>query len=210
MNESLRHRSASAASPTIGEEPHDELLAHLHDTVLQEVEQIAVRAAGCLCAHCAPLAAAAHRASHDLREVLAAGGVPEQGESLTVGLRAVVADAVHSGGQHIELVLGPTDDSLTADGIAALIGAAREALNNARRHSRARHVVVYCEEARGSALVSVRDEGVREAATEIREGFGLRRSIIGRMRSCGGWAQIERVGASVIVTLGVGARGFIA
>lgn len=164
-------------------------LCWLHDGPLQALEFIA-HAGWRDGADVACLAAVASRAADELRGFIEAHGDPDLHESFFLGLQEIVANANRDAGVRIELVRGPTDDSLPGDSAVALLGALREALTNALKHSKATRIVVYCEEDDGRALVTVNDNGVGSGQTELRGGFGIDHSIVGRMRSIGGWARV--------------------
>lgn len=185
----------------------ERILRWLHDSPLQALEYIAgggwndgerTDAHG--------LARVAALAADDLRRfILGHHGAPE-GASLVEGVDGVIAEASRHATQRIELVRGPSDGSLTAPVRQALLGALREALTNARKHSGAERVLVYCEEEDAHAAVTIRDEGVGAGLHELYSGFGVRHSIIERMRAAGGWARLEQVAeGGIVVRLGVDA-----
>ncbi|CAM3967713.1 ATP-binding protein [Smaragdicoccus niigatensis] len=72
--------------------------------------------------------------------------------------------------------------------LGAVCGATREALNNANRHSKARHVDVSVQ----GRLVTITDDGVGFAAYR-NAGYGIRASIEDRMRRAGGEGTVESV-----------------
>ena len=122
-------------------------------------------------------------------------------------VREAVAAAHRAGPQDIELVHGPTDGSSEPTLVDALIGALSEAFANVRKHSGATKVVVYCEEENGAAVVTVRDDGIGACPDLLHGGFGVRESIVARMRAAGGWAFVESpVRRGVIVRLGADRR----
>jgi signal transduction histidine kinase len=181
---------------------HDRIRAWLHDGPLQALDYIAAGGYGAG-ADPSDLLALAARAANDLRDFIEhLGDVPET-VPLAEGLRGVVAEARLFAQHQIELVIGPCDGSAAGPDAAALAAAAREALTNARKHARARRVVVYCEERLGAALVSVKDNGMglEPSATP---GLGVHCSICDRLESRGGSARIEGTGSGTLVTLTVG------
>ncbi len=75
--------------------------------------------------------------------------------------------------------------------VAALTGAAGEALVNAGKHGRASKVQVYVEpEEGGGVFCSVKDDGVGFDPASTVEGVGLSRSIRGRVTDAGGRVEI--------------------
>jgi signal transduction histidine kinase/phage shock protein PspC (stress-responsive transcriptional regulator) len=76
--------------------------------------------------------------------------------------------------------------------VAALVGAAREALVNAARHAKVSVVSLYAEVEPDTISVYVRDRGVGfDLSTVDDERHGVRGSILGRMRRHGGQAEIR-------------------
>jgi Histidine kinase/Histidine kinase-, DNA gyrase B-, and HSP90-like ATPase len=77
----------------------------------------------------------------------------------------------------------------------------QEALNNVRKHARARRVVVRMAQRRSSVLLSVRDDGTGFDPRAVRSGFG-RQSMSERAQSVGGRLTIaSRPGRGTTVTL---------
>jgi len=103
----------------------------------------------------------------------------------------------------IELVV--TGDRTLDAGGTALVRALREALLNAVRHG-APPVSVYVEVGPGVVEAFVRDHGPGFDLAEVpQDRFGVRESILGRMRRHGGSAAIRRLehGTEVSITLPV-------
>ena len=105
----------------------------------------------------------------------------------------------------VRLVVGKISDPPSGDQAAAIAGAVREAVNNARKHSQAENVIVRVERSEdGSTTVTVTDDGVGidlDALTRS-SGLGVAGSIVGRMRRAGGDASLERApGGGTRVTL---------
>jgi signal transduction histidine kinase len=83
-------------------------------------------------------------------------------------------------------------DAPLSDDLAAVTGAAREALVNAAKHSGAEAVSLYAELEPEQVSVFVKDRGVGfEVATIADDRQGIRGSIIGRMERHGGTAQFR-------------------
>lgn len=97
-------------------------------------------------------------------------------------------------------------DGLTDDVRAALIGATREALRNAHKHSGTEQCVVYVDRDDDEIRVVVRDQGRGFDPASHDPGFGTRESIHRRLVEVGGRATItSRVGRGTRVTLHAGA-----
>jgi signal transduction histidine kinase len=181
-----------ASVPTAVLAERERTLCWLHDGPLQALEYIAAAGwRGSGDADVAELAHVAAAAAEDLRRFIGEQGESAVHESFFTSVREVVEEARREGVYRTELVRGPTDGSLDAVSLLALIGALRETLTNVRKHSGATRVLVYCEEEDGRAVITVRDDGVGASPRELHGGFGVDRSIIGRMQSVGGWARLE-------------------
>ena len=181
----------------------------LHDTTLQTLEYLASDGYGAELDG-TELRELAGRAAVELRGHLLRLGVEERCE-LVSGLRRVVGDARRRG-EDVHLITENVDGRVRGDDAAALVGAVREALNNARKHARAGQVVVRCEPAAQGARVTVVDDGVGVDVSSIDEGIGLRHSIFERIERRGGRARLESApGRGTLVTLAItGARGVAA
>ncbi|ROS74858.1 phage shock protein C (PspC) family protein [Curtobacterium sp. PhB130] len=173
-----------------------EMAAHLHDSVLQTLALIQQRAE--------PGSDAARLARAQERELRSWLFTDQEEPTSDLGaqLRAVGAEIETEYPVRVEVIaIGPARSDLP-DG---LVAAAREAVLNAARHAGGT-VSVYAETAADRVEVSVGDRGPGFDATAIPEGrYGVRESIIGRMRRLGGTATIGpgpgRTGAEVRLTL---------
>ena len=175
----------------------------LHDTTLQTLEYVAGGGYS-QDANAAELMQVAARGAHELRSSIERLG-EEQGDDLVSGLRTVVSDAQLFASHSIDLVAAHTDASISSSDGAAVVDAVREALTNARKHACARRVVVFCEEDRGRALVTVKDDGVGFEPRRLDKQHGIRYSIVERMSARGGRALVEsRPGEGTLVTLTLG------
>lgn len=185
------------------------ILACLHDGPLQALERLAGGSARPIgCAECAEMRRIAGLAASELRDFIEAPSGASAAEPLHQGVGLVVARARWVADHTIELVRGPTDGSVSGPPLEALLGALREALANVCKHAGAARAVVYCEESGGAALVEVRDDGVGATPDQLRRGFGIRNSVVGRMEAAGGWARVEPAPAGgLVVTLGLGSTG---
>ncbi len=180
----------------------------LHDSPLQALEFIA-QGGWCEAGHADPteLVRAAAIAAEELRRFIEGTDTATARGSFMERVREVVAAAHRAGVQDIELVHGPTDGSSDPTLVDALVGALSEAFANVRKHSGATTVVVYCEEENGAAVVTVRDDGIGASPDLLHGGFGVRESIVARMRAAGGWAFVESpVRRGVTVRLGANRR----
>jgi signal transduction histidine kinase len=123
---------------------------------------------------------------------------------LVAGLQQVVAAARERGSANVELVIA-LERRVYGSDAAALVGAAREALNNVYKHAQASRVIVRCESAGTGARVVVSDDGIGADFSTVEAGIGLRHSIIERMVSHGGRADIKSApGRGTLVTLTTG------
>lgn len=178
-----------------------DIAAHLHDSVLQTLALIRSRAHDS--DEVAKLARAQER---ELRSWLYDDRVAP-GESLAAGLREAVAQLEDQHGVPVEVIV--VGDRRPDEATDALLRAAREAVANAVRHGRP-PVSVYLEVGPEAVEVFVNDRGAGfdlDAVPEDR--FGVRESIIGRMRRHGGSASVrcKDSGTEVALRLPVPAEG---
>ncbi|MEU6078478.1 ATP-binding protein [Micromonospora sp. NPDC047074] len=166
-------------------------LRSLHDTVLQTMEAIALHHATDETAPAARLAearAAARGQAARLRRMLddsgggdnpLASGLAELVEELAGrGLRVELAVAAGAGSR----MAGPDRD--------AVLGGVREALGNVVKHAGIGDAVVRAAEESSALVVVVRDHGCGFDVVG-RPGFGIRESIVARLREVGGKATVE-------------------
>ncbi|MGI8730358.1 MAG: sensor histidine kinase [Solirubrobacteraceae bacterium] len=169
------------------EEAREWVRGHLHDTVLQILEFIAGDGLGTRLSS-SQIAVLAASSARDLRCWLDTPvGVSPVG--LVAELEQLAGEAGRLGSMGVELIIGPIDHPPAGEQAAALVGAAREALTNARKHAWASQVIVYVEARDGAASITVTDDGV---GIDGPHGLGLQGSIVGRMRRAGGRAAIQR------------------
>lgn len=160
-----------------------DIAAHLHDSVLQTLALIRARAANA--DEVAKLARAQER---ELRSWLYDDRVTP-GTSVAADLRDVVAEVEDHHGVPVEVVV--VGDRTPDERTAGLLRATREALVNAVRHGRP-PVSVYLEVGPGVVEVFVKDRGDGFDLDEVPDDrFGVRESIIGRMRRLGGDATVR-------------------
>ena len=184
------------------EDEREWVRGHLHDTALQILEFIAGDGfgTGLSASKISRLAGGAARDLHRWIDRADEEHCPE----LLPELEQVTAEA-RSLNSKVELVVGHIGTPPTSEQIAALTGAVREAVTNARKHAQASSVVVRVETGMdGRTAVTVTDDGVGidpelvAAAT----GLGVKGSIVGRMKRVGGHASLEDApGGGTLVTL---------
>lgn len=164
----------------------------LHDTVLQSLEAMAsssrVDAADPATA-LAELRATARVEAARLRRVLHAP--PSRDGALDTALGEVAAEATARGLRVRLVAADSTKVRIARSRLEALCGATGEALSNVARHSGAADVVVRVDLTEEGVRVVVRDHGRGFEADPHRFGFGIRESILGRIRDVGGWAHVQ-------------------
>jgi two-component sensor histidine kinase len=184
------------------EEEREWLRGHLHDTALQILEFIAGDgfATGLSASQISTLAG---RAAHDLHRWIDDGDERDEAELLPE-LEQVTAEA-RLLDPRVQLVVGHIGTPPTSEQVAALAGAVREAVTNARKHSQATHVIVRVETGSdGRTAVTVTDDGVGIDPELVANatGLGVKGSIVGRMKRVGGHASLEDApGGGTLVTL---------
>jgi len=169
-----------------------DIAAHLHDSVLQTLALIRVRSGDPV-----EVARMARAQERELREWLYADR-PAPGESLAAAVRAVVAEVEDSrvglDGQPVAVDVVVVGDTVPDDGADALLAATREALVNAVTHGRA-PVSLYLEVRDDALEVFVRDRGAGFDVDQVPpDRFGVRESIVGRVRRRGGTASVTSSG----------------
>jgi anti-sigma regulatory factor (Ser/Thr protein kinase) len=184
------------------EEERDWVRGHLHDTALQILEFIAGDGFGTGLS-ASKISRLAGGAARDLHRWI--DGEGEQAEAELLPELELVAAEARSLDPRVELVVGHIGTPPTSEQVAALAGAVREAVTNARKHSHATHVVVRVETGSdGHTAVTVTDDGVGidPALVANATGLGVKGSIVGRMKRVGGHASLEDApGGGTLVTL---------
>ncbi len=165
-----------------------DIAAHLHDSVLQTLAIIRARAD-----EPSEVARMARAQERELREWLYQDR-PAPGTSIAAEMRAVVAEVedTRSGpeGEAVAVDLVVVGDRAPDAGTAALLQATREALVNAVVHGRP-PVSAYLEVGDEQVEVFVRDHGDGFDLDDIpSDRFGVRESILGRVRRRGGTATV--------------------
>jgi phage shock protein PspC (stress-responsive transcriptional regulator)/signal transduction histidine kinase len=170
-------------SERIRSQERADIAAHLHDSVLQTLALIQRNAESPR-----EVVRLARGQERTLRTLLysdrAASG------QFATQLRNAAAEVEDDYAIPVETVI--VGDAPLDDDLAALVAAAREALVNAAKHSRAAAVSVYAEFEAGQVSVFVKDRGVGfDLATVAADRQGVRGSIIGRMERHGGTVRVR-------------------
>jgi signal transduction histidine kinase/phage shock protein PspC (stress-responsive transcriptional regulator) len=166
-----------------------DIAAHLHDSVLQTLALIRARADDPT-----EVARMARAQERELREWLY-DDRPAPGTSVVAALRAIVAEIEDSrsgpGGEAVVIDVVVVGDRAPDAATEALLQATREALVNAVVHGRP-PVSLYLEFGPEAVEVFVRDRGEGFDLESIPpDRFGVRESIIGRVRRRGGSASVQ-------------------
>ncbi len=173
-----------------------DIAAHLHDSVLQTLALIRKQAD-----NPEEVARVARAQERELRAWLY-DDRPAPGTSLAAELATVVAEVEDLEAIAVETVV--VGDRTPDEDTAALLLATREALLNAARHGKA-PVTVYLEVSDHQVEVFVRDRGEGFDLDDVPvDRFGVRESILGRVRRRGGTAEVESTpGRGTEVRLGL-------
>ncbi|GAA4780108.1 ATP-binding protein [Microbacterium gilvum] len=173
----------SARIQGIRDEQRAEMAAHLHDSVLQTLALIQNRAGAS-----SEVGRIARAQERELRAWLYDDDEPADSD-LATDLRDY-ATALELDYEVAVTVVSAGSSAERASGEVA--AAAREAMLNAARHAGG-EVSVYIEGAPGAVDVFVRDRGAGFDPADVPDDrFGVRESIIGRMRRVGGMAAVSR------------------
>jgi signal transduction histidine kinase len=165
------------------------LRIRLHDTTLQTLEFIANAGTMGHDADVERLMRLAAREATELRHLIEGLTRPDP-LSLSASLADLVDRTEAYGDERIELVVGAADDSVERFASLELAAAAGEAITNARKHAAATRIVVYLEERRGGALITVKDDGRGADLSALRPRLGLSVSIKSRITRLGGKAEL--------------------
>jgi len=190
---------AAERAERIRSQERAELAAHVHDSVLQTLTLVQKRAGDPR-----EVAALARRQERELRDWLADDGRRRGEKSFEAALQAA-AEAVEDDHRVVIDTVIVGDCEIDAP-VEALLGAAREALQNAARHAgEAGPIRLYAEVRERRVEVFVRDRGPGfDPAAVPADRQGVRESIIGRMRRAGGSADVRSVpGGGTEVALGL-------
>jgi signal transduction histidine kinase len=180
-------------------EVRERIARDLHDGVLQTLAIIERRAPT------PELARLAREQERELRAYLFADYRAPGG--LAAALWAAVAPLERAWPTTaVTVTIGDDVPPLAPEQIAAAGGAAAEALTNAAKHGRARHVVVFADldEPTGGLFLSIKDDGDGCDPAAIVERQGMSHSIRGRVSSVGGrvdFASAPGDGSEVRITM---------
>jgi len=161
----------------------EEIAAKVHDSVLQTLALIQ-RNSG------APreVTRLARGQERELRALLY-GGHDTSG-NFAEGIRVAAAEIEDSYGVNVDSVV--VGDAPMSPSMNAVVGACREAMQNAAKHSHASSVSVYVEVEPTAVVAYVRDRGVGFVLDEIADDRqGVRGSIIGRVERHGGDVSVS-------------------
>ncbi|HBX76065.1 MAG TPA: hypothetical protein DEG43_00325 [Acidimicrobiaceae bacterium] len=182
----------------------------LHDGVLQTLAVFERRSED------PDLARMARATERDLREYLfGVGSTAELGGAVELGpaLREAAAKIEDRFGCAVRVVLAPDLPTPHPSVIAALTGAAAEAMNNAGKHSHSTSITVYCEPIEEEGIsCSIRDNGTGFDPSSTVEGVGLTSSVRGRLSEVGGTVQIESApgrGTEILLTIPYSSGGSV-
>ncbi|HEX2041857.1 MAG TPA: ATP-binding protein [Acidimicrobiales bacterium] len=175
----------------------EEVARTLHDGVLQTLAVVEHRATD------PALARLAREQERELREYLFGVTGGDGGGDLGAALRAAAARYEDGFGGRAHVMVADDLPPLPSESVAALAGAAGEALMNAGKHGGATRVTVYVEPGPdGGVFCSVKDDGTGFDPAVTPPGQGLTRSIHGRMEEAGGRVEVNsRPGSGTEVVL---------
>lgn len=185
-SEELRKRIgselATARAEQVRAEERSEIAAVLHDSVLQTLSLVQRRADDP-----SEVRALARAQERDLRSQLFGSQGAAAGFADTIKAMAAEVEDRH----RVSVEVVTVGDGDMDDHLEALVGASREAVVNAAKHSGESVVSVYAEIGDREAAVFVRDRGVGFVPSETHDGAGIRESVVGRMNRHGGSAVIN-------------------
>ena len=162
-----------------------ELAAHLHDSVLQTLTLIQRNGEDA-----EQMVQLARRQKRELRRWLYGDSQTRNGASVAAAIERAAGEVEDLHGVEVEAVA--VGDCAVDEDVAALLGAAREAMVNSASCSGDRTVAVYLEVEPSRVTCFVRDRGRGfELASIPADPKGLSESILGRMRRHGGSATIR-------------------
>lgn len=161
-----------------------DVAAHLHDSVLQTLALIQKNAGDAT-----TVARLARAQERDLRSWLYAGDATDQ-STVASALRGIAAEVEDAHGITVDVVT--VGDCDVVEPVRPILAATREALVNAAKHAGTGRADVYAEITDAAVDVFVRDRGVGFDPDVLPEGrYGVRHSIVERMRRHGGSAAIR-------------------
>ncbi|WP_352243848.1 PspC domain-containing protein [Lentzea sp. NBRC 105346] len=166
-------------------EERAEIAAHLHDSVLQTLALIQKQAGSER-----EVKRLARSQERELRSWLYGREVGEQPQTISLAIAQACAEVEDDFAIAVpQVVVG---DCVLADGLYALVQAAREAMVNAAKHAGVSEVSVYAEVEPDKVTVFVRDRGKGfDPDTVPEDRHGLSGSIRGRMDRHGGEVRLR-------------------
>lgn len=182
---SLTRRASRERTARVRAEERAEVAAHLHDSVLQALTLIQKRSSdGALTSR------VARRTERELRNWLF-NSTTVTSDDLAGALRAAVADIENHYDVTVEMVASGT--CRLDERVRAVVGAARESLTNAAKHSGVQTVSMFAEATDSEVVVIIRDRGAGFSLHAPNGGQrrGVRDSIVERMQRHGGTATIQ-------------------
>ncbi|MBP2330893.1 signal transduction histidine kinase [Kibdelosporangium banguiense] len=156
------------------------MAAHLHDSVLQSLTLIHKQTSE------PEVRRLARSTERELRAWLF--GKPSTADQLVSAVTAVTDEVEDRFAVTVELVL--VGDCPMSGPAHAMVGALREALTNAAKHSGVQRVSALVEVSDGEVFALVKDRGCG-FSQDVHNGHGMAASITGRMRQHGGSAEIR-------------------
>jgi signal transduction histidine kinase len=183
----LWRHSRNEARERMRAEARADMAAHLHDSVLQTLALIQRHAD-----EPEQSRSLARRQERALRAWLYDDRTPDGNAETLAAALDQVTDEVEADHRGVEVDVVTVGDRPVDAQVQALLGAVREAVVNAAKHSGAAEVSVYVEASgdRIEAFVRDRGRGFDPAATPG-DRRGIADSIVGRMRRHGGWAEVH-------------------
>ncbi|OUS94072.1 ATP-binding protein [Rhodococcus sp. NCIMB 12038] len=178
----------------IRNDEREEIASHLHDSVLQTLALIQKQAD-----HPQEVARLARGQERELRKWLFGGGDTDH-SSLAEALRIIAGEVEDHHGVTVRPVtvgdvaldVDGTGEGLSKESFTAVLGATREALVNAAKHSGETDINLFAEAEREQVSVFVRDRGVGFDADEVSpDRQGLTKSIRGRIERRGGHVDVR-------------------
>lgn len=182
-----------AAQLSAALEERERLSRQVHDGVIQVLALVAKRGheIGGATSELADLASEQERA---LRRWITSTSIEQDGDSRTVDLRALLRRRESDG---VSMILPGTPVPLQRQAAAELDAAVGNALDNVRLHAGPEaRAFVLLEDLGDSVTVSIRDDGVGIGAGRLEAAagqgrLGISKSIVGRMISLGGNAELR-------------------
>lgn len=172
---------ARAEEQRVRAEERAEISRHLHDSVLQTLALVQRNADRSL-----EVVTLARRQERELRDWLFGTATPEAG-TFAEALRGSAGEVEADYGIPIEVVV--VGDAPASEALTGLLGAAREAMVNAAKHSGASSISVYGEAGDGGVRAYIHDRGSGfDPAAVAGDRRGIRSSIVGRIEELGGRA----------------------